>query len=35
VAAVEIVVTILKMRAPGMSLDRMPIFAWYMLVTAG
>ncbi|MDX6805882.1 cytochrome c oxidase subunit I [Terrihabitans rhizophilus] len=33
-AAVEIVVTILKMRAPGMSLDRMPIFAWYMLVTA-
>lgn len=34
-AAVEIMVTILKMRAPGMSLDRMPIFAWYMLVTAG
>jgi cytochrome c oxidase subunit I+III len=32
--AVEIVVSILKMRAPGMSLDRMPIFAWYMLVTA-
>ncbi len=26
--AVEIVVSILKMRAPGMSLDRMPIFAW-------
>jgi heme/copper-type cytochrome/quinol oxidase subunit 1 len=21
-------------RAPGMSLDRMPLFAWYMLVTA-
>ena len=32
--AVEITVSILKMRAPGMSLDRMPIFAWYMLVTA-
>jgi cytochrome c oxidase subunit I+III len=32
--AVEIVVSILKMRAPGMSLDRMPIFAWYMLITA-
>jgi len=34
-AAVELVVSILKFRAPGMSLDRMPIFAWYMLVTAG
>jgi cytochrome c oxidase subunit I+III len=33
-AAVEIIVTILKMRAPGMSLTRMPIFGWYMLVTA-
>jgi cytochrome c oxidase subunit I+III len=33
-AAVEITVTILKTRAPGMSLDRMPIFAWYLLVTA-
>ncbi len=32
--AVEIIVSILKMRAPGMSLDRMPIFGWYMLVTA-
>jgi cytochrome c oxidase subunit I+III len=32
--SVEIVVSILKMRAPGMSLDRMPIFGWYMLVTA-
>jgi cytochrome c oxidase subunit I+III len=30
----EIVVSILKMRAPGMSLDRMPIFGWYILVTA-
>ncbi len=33
-AAVEIAVTILKLRAPGMSLDRMPLFAWYMLITA-
>jgi cytochrome c oxidase subunit I+III len=32
--AVEIIVSILKMRAPGMSLDRMPVFGWYMLVTA-
>ena len=34
-AAVEIMTTVLKMRAPGMSLDRMPIFAWYMLIVAG
>jgi len=33
-AAVEIIASILKMRAPGMSLARMPIFAWYLLVTA-
>ncbi|WP_300379061.1 cytochrome c oxidase subunit I [Henriciella sp.] len=33
-AAVEITVSILKFRAPGMSLDKMPIFAWYALVTA-
>ena len=33
-AAVEIAVSVLKVRAPGMSLDRMPIFAWYMLVVA-
>ena len=33
--AVELIATILKMRAPGMSLARMPLFAWYMLVTAG
>ena len=32
--AMEIVVSVLKMRAPGMSLDRMPIFGWYILVTA-
>jgi cytochrome c oxidase subunit I+III len=34
-AAVEIFVSILKMRAPGMSLDRLPLIAWYLLVTAG
>lgn len=33
-AAVEVVVTILRYRAAGMSLSRMPIFAWYMLVVA-
>src|SRR5690606_14185623 len=33
--AVELISTILKMRAPGMSLSRMPIFALYMLVKAG
>jgi cytochrome c oxidase subunit I+III len=33
-AAVELVVSILKTRAPGMALHRMPIFAWAMLVVA-
>jgi cytochrome c oxidase subunit I+III len=33
-AAVEITVTILRYRAAGMRLSRMPIFAWYALVTA-
>jgi len=32
-AAVEIAVSILSLRTAGMSLDRMPLFAWYMLVT--
>ncbi|HEX3402328.1 MAG TPA: cbb3-type cytochrome c oxidase subunit I, partial [Acetobacteraceae bacterium] len=32
--AVEIVVTVLKQRAPGMSLDRIPLFVWAMLVTS-
>ncbi|MBB4003124.1 cytochrome c oxidase subunit I [Aurantimonas endophytica] len=34
-AAVEFTVSILKFRAPGMSLARMPLFAWYILVTSG
>ena len=33
-AAVEVVVTVLRYRAVGMSLDKLPIFAWYMLVVA-
>jgi cytochrome c oxidase subunit I+III len=33
-AAVELIVTILKLRAPGMSLNRMPIFVWAILVMA-
>ncbi|WP_314957656.1 cytochrome c oxidase subunit I [Bradyrhizobium cosmicum] len=32
--AVEIIVTVFKQRAPGMTLDRIPIFVWSMLVTA-
>jgi cytochrome c oxidase subunit I+III len=33
-AAVELIVAILLTRAPGMSIQRMPLFAWYVLVTA-
>jgi cytochrome c oxidase subunit I len=32
--AVEIVVTVLKQRAPGMTLDRIPLFVWSMFVTS-
>lgn len=32
--AVEIVVTVFKQRAPGMSLDRIPLFVWSMMVTS-
>jgi cytochrome c oxidase subunit I len=32
--AVELVVTIFKQRAPGMSLDRIPLYVWSMLVTS-
>jgi cytochrome c oxidase subunit I+III len=33
-AAVEIIIAVFKMRAPGMSIGRIPIFGWAMLVTA-
>jgi cytochrome c oxidase subunit 1 len=32
--AVEIIATVLKQRAPGMTLDRIPLFVWSMLVTS-
>jgi cytochrome c oxidase subunit I+III len=32
--AVEIIVGVLRTRAPGMTLERMPVFAWAMLVFA-
>ncbi len=32
--AIEIIATILKQRAPGMTLNRMPLFLWSMLVMA-
>jgi cytochrome c oxidase subunit I+III len=31
-AAAELIVAVLKLRAPGMSLGRMPLFAWAMLI---
>ena len=34
IAAVELIATIFKQRAPGMSLNRMPLFVWSMLVMA-
>jgi cytochrome c oxidase subunit 1 len=34
IGAVEIIVTIFKHRAPGMTLGRMPLFVWAQLVTA-
>ncbi len=33
-ASVNFIVTILKLRAPGMTLNRMPLFTWMTLVTA-
>jgi cytochrome c oxidase subunit I+III len=33
-AAAELVIAVLRARAPGMSLDRIPLFGWSMLVTA-
>ncbi|MFL5801231.1 MAG: cytochrome c oxidase subunit I [Roseiflexaceae bacterium] len=32
--AIEIIISVLKIRAPGMTLSRLPLFAWAMLVTA-
>jgi cytochrome c oxidase subunit I+III len=32
VAAIEIVVTVFKQRAPGMSLNRIPLFVWAMVI---
>ena len=32
--AIEIIIGVLRTRAPGMTLDRLPIFAWTMLVFA-
>ena len=32
--AIEIIVGVLRTRAPGMTLDKMPIFAWAMLIFA-
>jgi cytochrome c oxidase subunit I+III len=34
VAAIELIVTILFMRAPGMSINRIPVFVWAILVMA-
>jgi cytochrome c oxidase subunit I len=34
VGAINFIVTIFKMRAPGMSLNRMPLFAWAVLATS-
>lgn len=34
VAATELIVTIFRFRAPGMSLDKMPLFVWALLVTS-
>ncbi|WP_129241172.1 cbb3-type cytochrome c oxidase subunit I [Achromobacter veterisilvae] len=33
--AIELAIGILRMRAPGMTLEKMPIFAWVMLVFCG
>lgn len=34
ISAIELIVAIIKFRAPGMSLNRMPLFVWAMLVTS-
>jgi cytochrome c oxidase subunit I+III len=35
VGAIELIVVIMRFRAPGMSLGRMPLFVWSVLVMAG
>ena len=32
--AIEVIVTILKQRAPGMSVNRLPLYVWSMLITS-
>jgi cytochrome c oxidase subunit 1 len=34
ISAVEIIATVFKQRAPGMALNRIPLFVWAMLITA-
>jgi cytochrome c oxidase subunit 1 len=34
IVAVETIVTIVKQRAPGMSINRMPLYVWSMLITS-
>ncbi|MFZ5677124.1 MAG: cytochrome c oxidase subunit I [Pseudomonadota bacterium] len=34
-AAIELIVGIMKCRAPGMRVNLMPLFAWYLLIVAG
>ncbi|MEB3338375.1 MAG: cytochrome c oxidase subunit I [Leptolyngbyaceae bacterium] len=34
-AAINFIVTILKMRTPGMGINQMPLFCWAMLATSG
>jgi cytochrome c oxidase subunit I+III len=34
IGAVEIITTVFKQRAPGMSLNRIPLFVWAMLITS-
>jgi cytochrome c oxidase subunit 1 len=34
VVAIEVIATVFKQRAPGMSLSRIPLFVWTMVVTA-
>ena len=35
ISALELIVAVLAMRAPGMTLGRLPVFAWAMLVVSG